>query len=220
MNPLSRWIDIFSQIMYAIVTSIFPPRENTSLANTYTTEEMYQCVAPIRYGDHIALMKYQTPAVRYCIRSLKYEKYQKSISFAADILREFIIDEYQERELLEKMNYLLCTVPETAIRSQKDGYNHLHTILSNLRNELADMPIEDARDLLYWSRPVDRQSTLKRRERIKNVKGAMKARQQVPPHTICFVFDDITTTGATLNEARRTLYECGAAEVISFALAH
>jgi len=34
------------------------------------------------------------------------------------------------------------------------------------------------------------------------------------------LIDDITTTGATLNEARRTLKKSGARKVIAFTVAH
>ena len=121
------------------------------------------------------------------------------------------------------MQYALCTIPATQERREQDGYHHLHSILDSFYGTVSkpDLRIQDKRDLLSWTRHVSRQSRLKNRsERLANVSGAMTATEFLPPNTICFVIDDITTTGATLTEARRALTEQGAHTVITLALAH
>jgi len=64
-----------------------------------------------------------------------------------------------------------------------------------------------------------RQSTLKFSERQENIKGCFKATNSVRGKRI-LLFDDVFTTGATANEAARTLKEAGAEKVFVFTVAY
>lgn len=60
----------------------------------------------------------------------------------------------------------------------------------------------------------------KRTERLKNLAGCFFAvRKEIEGRNIILI-DDVATTGATLDEARRTLLKSGARKVIAFTLAH
>lgn len=63
------------------------------------------------------------------------------------------------------------------------------------------------------------QRGLGRAERARNVSGSMRARRCAQPGRRVVIFDDVVTTGATLDEAARALREAGFVPVCAVALA-
>ena len=56
---------------------------------------------------------------------------------------------------------------------------------------------------------------------MKNLIGSfiVKNKEEIKNRNIILI-DDITTTGATLNEARKTLKKAGAKKIVAFTVAH
>ncbi|MBI2405325.1 ComF family protein [Candidatus Gottesmanbacteria bacterium] len=79
-----------------------------------------------------------------------------------------------------------------------------------------NLPFADALEKIRETPP---QSTLKRRERLMNLRGAFRARPDYRPAKTVLVVDDISTTGATLIEAARALKKAGARTVIGAVVA-
>ena len=215
--------NFFTAYLETLLEVVFPKKRYSALAQEQGVVAITRRVRPLYTKGHLTLLSYGDSAVRHFLYAIKYERHQESIIVAADILRAYICDEIQEEAAIHAMYYVLCTIPITQERKMANGYDHLHTIFDAFYRGTShtDPPIQDGRDLLVWTRQVRRQSRLKRRsERLENVGGAMTVAKPIPPHTICFVVDDITTTGATLAEARRALIAGGAHSVITLALAH
>ncbi len=83
-----------------------------------------------------------------------------------------------------------------------------------------------ANDILIKPKDTEHQARIKdRRVRLKNMTGTFavknleKSASLIKNRNIILI-DDITTTGATLNEARKTLRQAGARKVIAFTVAH
>jgi len=74
--------------------------------------------------------------------------------------------------------------------------------------------------LLQWQRKVSRQSSLRRSERFRNVRGALRVRTSYDVKGACVLLvDDILTTGATASAAAEALCKAGAGRVIVAVLA-
>ena len=64
------------------------------------------------------------------------------------------------------------------------------------------------------------QSNLNESERAKNIKDCFVWSGENLKDKIIILLDDVVTTGATLNEARKILRKAGARKVIAFTVAH
>ena len=217
---IKKW---FAEFLAALLEAAFPKKKHSVAAQKYGVSAITRRIRPTHQRGHLTFLPYRDRAVKHFLYAVKYERHRESIILAADILRNALYEMMQEEEAIHTMRYVLCTVPITSARSARNGYDHLHTILDMLYTHIPDTEsaLQDKRNLLTWNRPVSRQSALKNRsERYHNVNGAMTVTEQILPNTIYFVIDDVTTTGATLTEARRALAEHNAHTVITLALAH
>jgi predicted amidophosphoribosyltransferase len=87
--------------------------------------------------------------------------------------------------------------------------------LSSARSQI----FEYEKEALSRTRATPPQQGLPRHERLNNLKGAMQADPARVQDRVCVVVDDVTTTGATFEEAKRALELAGARAVHCIALA-
>ncbi len=105
---------------------------------------------------------------------------------------------------------LVTCVPQTARRKRQRGYNQ-SALLAKSCAKLLGLPCKEA---LLKTRNTKDQHKLKAKERAENLKGAFSVNDMsVIDGKTVLLCDDIKTTGATLNECRKTLIEAGAKEV-------
>jgi competence protein ComFC len=79
------------------------------------------------------------------------------------------------------------------------------------------------RNTLIKTRSTVPQKTLRRYERLRNIKNSMginKRDIEKIKDKCVIVIDDIMTTGATIKEAKRVLQKHGAKKIMSVVLAH
>ena len=109
-----------------------------------------------------------------------------------------------------KFDVITC-VPQTKKKHRKRGYNQSALLAKQISHELS-IPFDEL--LLFKTRETTDQHDLKGKDRINNLKNAFAAENEdaVKGKTI-LLCDDIKTTGATLNECRKTLLKAGATAV-------
>jgi len=151
--------------------------------------------------------------VRKLIHLFKYKRKQK----VAQIFIKTMADLSQSHLALEKFD-LIIPIPISWFRYLKREFNQaqvLASLLSNLNIPL----LSNALVRIKLTLP---QSDLNRKERIKNIKGSFQVKEawlkDIKDKKILLI-DDLITTGATLNEARKTLLASGAKEVKALTLA-
>lgn len=122
---------------------------------------------------------------------------------------------------------IIVPIPLHVRRERDRGFNQSEV--------LAKLVVRDIRgrvmNLLERSRETEPQARLSRSERMVNVKGAFRMREdfhgEMPPRdastkapTTVFVLDDVITTGSTFRECAKVLKEAGVERVYGIMLAH
>ena len=109
---------------------------------------------------------------------------------------------------------VVVPIPLAAARRRRRGFNQSELIAEQLAEAL-ELPLRE--DLLERTRETEAQATLDAEQRQRNLRGAFVA-GDVGGLRVLLV-DDVTTTGATLNEAAGALRAAGATHVFGLALA-
>ena len=99
-------------------------------------------------------------------------------------------------------------VPMTKAKKRKRGYDQSELLAREAAKTLG-LP---CLPLLEKRKETETQHQLPRRQRLSNVKNSYEARPEARGKALLLV-DDIVTTGATLRECAKALYEAGAARV-------
>jgi ComF family protein len=165
---------------------------------------------PPRYGRIVRLTAYEDP-VRRAIHRMKYSGRCRPPARLCRLLAEAVTAGCEVGEL-----DLVVPVPMYWLRRLGRGWNHSTGLAGRLATRLG-LPLDEA---LLRVRNTPPQVRLSRTGRSGNVRGAFAARRpgELDGARVLLV-DDVVTTGATVNEATRTLRKAGAASVIVAALA-
>jgi ComF family protein len=159
------------------------------------------------------LYSYQDPLIKKSIHAIKYFHRRDLLLPLATTLVDYI----RMENIVFTENTVLVPIPMPLIRKYIRGYNqseHIARILSQQLQVPVDMGI------LKRLRSPKRQVTLKTKsERIKNQRQSFVVNKTVSLLDIILI-DDVTTTGATLQEARDLLLSLGAKSVRAITLAH
>ncbi len=111
-------------------------------------------------------------------------------------------------ELGTQPDTVITWVPMPPLRRGERGIDH-GEVLARAVAERAGLTV---RPLLRRNvRDMKTQRGLSRGERLKNIRGKFEPLGGVPAD--CLIVDDVTTSGATMNECRETLLEAGAQRV-------
>ncbi len=167
------------------------------------------------------IFDYRHPPIKKALWMLKYKGKKRLAKTFAEVLHSRILEELSEQEVMENFREpILIPIPLSRGRKRERGYNQTLLICEELLKLNSNLKLE--KNILIKSKDTVRQAHIKdRRARLKNLVGsfATKDSEKIKGKNIILI-DDVTTTGATLNEARKTLRQSGARKVIAFTVAH
>jgi len=179
------------------------------------------------------LYDYRHPAIKKSLWLFKYKNKKRLANVFAEIIYEKILEELSELSVLENfVEIILIPIPLSPKRYRERGYNQTELIckeLIKINNTRDNINLKLENNILIKPKETEHQARIKNRnERLKNIIGsfAIKNSKQntekiktIKNRNIILI-DDITTTGATLSEARKVLKQAGARKVIAFTVAH
>lgn len=168
----------------------------------------------------ISLFGYGDTRVRALIWEMKYRRNSRLMEKTAELLHDLMLESAGDLDMFEEGRPILVPIPISKERFRERGWNQSDLIARRIREHAPDS-YDFVPDALKKIRHTAPQTSLKRAERLKNLKGcfAVPDLSAVRGRTV-FLIDDVTTTGATIAEARRTLLEAGAKDVRAFTIAH
>ncbi len=200
----------------SILDYLFPPREDEVALRDLSSETFVTLLAPriveSTRPSTIALLHFTHPHVRPVLHEAKYHGSRKAFNLLAAALGEYLHDADVD---LSKAR--LLPVPLGSKRQRERGYNQAEEIA---RRAASTFDIKIDTELLTRVRDTKSQVSLPRSEREENLLGAFQATGPIDPNLTYIVFDDVITTGATLQAAIDALMEAGATHIVPVAIAH
>ena len=176
------------------------------------------------------IFDYRHPVVKKAVWLLKYKGHRSLAKIFAESIWSRMQEEIYELEAFENFkNPILVPIPLSRKRFRERGFNQAEKICeelvklarSNLRHGV-DAKLEMEKNVLAKPKNTEHQARIEnRKERMQNVVDsfAIGNEERVSGQNIILI-DDVTTTGATLKEAKKVLREAGAKKIIAFTFAH
>jgi ComF family protein len=162
-----------------------------------------ECPDPLpRFGQVVRLGPYAEP-LRGAVRQIKYRRQDTMRHRLGDMLGQAVAARGDGFDLV-------MPVPMHWRRRLVRGYDHARMLAHAVGKAMA-LPVGDE---LVRVRHTPPQANLPRSRRAENVRGAFKLASRAAINgAAVLLIDDVTTTGATGNEATRTLLAGGASRV-------
>ena len=166
---------------------------------------------------------YRHPLIKKSLWLLKYSGKKRLAKIFAEVLSEKISEELSELSALQNFTCpILIPIPLSKKRYRERGYNQTELICREIIHLTPALTLE--KNILIKTKETEHQARIKdRNARLKNIISSFAVKNEninkIKNRNIILI-DDITTTGATLLEAKKVLKKAGAGKVIAFTVAH
>ncbi|MBI2096791.1 MAG: ComF family protein [Candidatus Sungbacteria bacterium] len=165
------------------------------------------CKPQTRIRRFIAPLSFHDQTSRELIHIYKYQ----GVKEIAEILGEYITSAARSYGIFPPDHSILVPIPLSPQRLRERGFNQAE-LVARVIGEKFGLPVNTG----VLRRPLHRKHQTEmpnREERIENAKGVYAPKEKIPPGTVIILVDDVSTTGATLEEAARVLKAAGAKQV-------
>lgn len=166
---------------------------------------------------------YRHPSIKKAVGALKYKGKRKIAEIFAEVLYSRILEELADLKMLKNFeDSVLIPIPLSLARYKERGYNQTELIGRALNKLDGNKNFKIENNLLVKNKETIHQAHIKdRSQRLKNLVGSFSVvSKNLIQNKNIILIDDVTTTGATLTEARKVLKQNGAKNVIAFTVAH
>lgn len=161
-----------------------------------------------------AATEYQDKLIAELITQLKYQ----SVREISHILSDFLLIHLAFAGFKKENNQIIVPVPLHRKRLRERGFNQSELIANNISKKL-DIPVSPR--ALKRIKNTEHQTKIEEREnRLENVKDVFICKKpEIIKGKVVILIDDVTTTGATLNECAKILKLSDAKKVLAFTVA-
>lgn len=170
-----------------------------------------------------SLYDYRHPPIKKVLWLLKYKGKVGFANIFAEQMYGKILEELSELSVMQNFkDAVLVPIPLSARRHRERGYNQAELLCKELIKLDGDKNFTLEKNVLIKTKETEHQARIKERShRLKNLIDSfgVKNPELIKGRNIILI-DDITTTGTTLNEAKKILKKSGAKKIIAFTVAH
>jgi predicted amidophosphoribosyltransferase len=176
---------------------------------------------PLPFKDAYALFSYRHPLIRRALWMIKYENRPGMLDAFTAPLSDAFVEIISEHTLFTRTSgIIIVPIPQSGKRTRQRGYHHTARLAKSIARSIDGIPVRvDTALLKKIKHTIPQAHTKSKHERLQNVVRTMTA-QGVDKHALVIIIDDVITTGATIQEAKRALKGAGARHIIAIALAH
>ncbi len=208
----------------AVIHSIFP--EQCVVCDTEGASLCENCLHTLPLASTTQfkyihpLWDYKDKRVKRVVRALKFYHTQSIAHKIAPYLQNLYTEASQESIKLSKEKTYLLPVPPLKRHIQIRGYDHVQHVVQTLSHMYPDQ-FELLPPTTFTRVNKQAQVGLSREKRLLNMRNAflLQNPKTLLGRDIC-IFDDVTTTGATIEELRRLALQHGAKNVFAITIAH
>ncbi len=193
---------------------IFPPTEDEKIIANLETQHFTNKIHIQTTGEVISLSSFRDPEMRAAIHLIKFHGNKHALKLTAALLETWLLSKPEQQ-------YILIPLPLSNRRYRERGFNQSEQIAQVSTHKMNHVTIRT--DILTRNKHTAPQSSLSKEKRIKNVSGAFSVNvDKLAPlrGTHIILFDDVVTTGATMREAKTTLFSHIHSPITCVALAH
>lgn len=153
----------------------------------------------------VAIFRYEG-IIKKAVKRIKY-------NFNFDIASE--LANLVSPEIRGFAGFVVVPIPIHSSRQRWRGFNQAQILGQSIAKNLG---LEYQKDLLTKVKKTPQQVGLHRSERLRSIRGVFAVNAKTVPENI-LLFDDVWTTGATLNEAAKVLKKAGAKTIWGLTIA-
>ena len=165
------------------------------------------------YQDEIISYGYYGGVLKELILKFKYKNNFTAGDILAEFLKEYIVKNLKYEE------YIITYIPLSKKSRKIRGFNQCEYMAKKIARDLSIEVLE----VLIKPKETKEQKKLKRDERYENIKDAFKIKKGINlKNCKIILIDDVTTTGATLQEAYKLLkkFEVKDIKLLTLAKSH
>lgn len=191
----------------------------------YQSNKWLSFFDPLEKAGVLSLFSYENTEIREAIREIKYSRNKRILDslakFSSEVLSSYIEEnlEFFGTEESKRTKIIFIPVPSHKSRLREKGWNQAEDIAAALCKNFPFMSGVQ-KNILIKTKNTLHQADLPRKDRLANLNNVFSAK--IPTEflrSFFIIIDDVSTTGSTLEEAKKTLKHAGARHVICFSLA-
>ena len=169
-------------------------------------------------GNTLSVYSFKNDIVNRLLWSLKYHNTGSCAKYFGRVMREELSN-FLSRNNLQQKNIFLIPIPLN--HGDKRLHNHAKLLANSMTGDFLIL------DILVKNSKQKQAHTHSREERFENIKNvfsiSLPKNFQHNPNNLYTIIDDVTTTGATISEARKTLsnvLKINEKEILALTVAH
>jgi ComF family protein len=208
-----------------ILELIFPSREMDRVIREITADEFMEKAEPCgdnEFKDVRIIFNYRDNLVKRALWQLKYMRNKNLAKLFAEIIYGTLLEELSELEIFQNFEKpFLVPIPISKKRLRERGFNQMELVARELSILDEGSSFKVALRILEKVKETPSQTSLKKEERVKNLKDsfALSDKRVLEKRNI-ILLDDVITTGSTIAEAKKVLYEVGVKNIYTITIAH